>query len=450
MRPTEDDLAAGRAAFDADHNLVWVEPKAKAAGHLISRRASTIETKAVEYLWQGRLARGKHTAFAGEPATNKTTLVNGEIAASITTQREWPCGEGRPPRKGRVLILSAEDDAADTIVPRLIAAGADLDLVEIIDAVRDDKGTRSFNLAVDIERLEQMIAKFGDVDLVTVDPISAYLGKTDSHKNSEVRGVLEPLQKMAERTGVAVASVTHFSKQGGGNSSTKALHKFMGSIAFTAAARMAFAVVEDGDDTNRRLLLHVKNNLAAPPQGLAFTVVQRLVDVAGGSAVHPYVAWDSSPVAMTADDAMAADTGNKSTREEAEEFLAELLAAGPVPQKRVKEDAEGAGLSWATVRRAKDRLGVKAVRDTVSGEFGTGKGQWLWTLKVLNESQDAHIKRVSTLNGSEHLKRTVNCSWCDRKDVDRIAGCDASDCVLRTPRAELTDDEIDDFLKVRQ
>ena len=93
--------------------------------HLVSRRASGITPKAVEWIWPGRIARGKHTALAGEPATNKSTLL-AEIVACVTTGRAWPCSEGRPPRKGRVLILSAEDDAADTIVPRLMAADAEL------------------------------------------------------------------------------------------------------------------------------------------------------------------------------------------------------------------------------------------------------------------------------------------------------------------------------------
>jgi len=123
---------------------------------------------------------------------------------------------------------------------------------------------------------------------------------------------------------------------------------------------------------------------------------------------------------MTANDAMATDTSNKSVRDEAEEFLQRPLADGPVPQKRVKEDAEGAGLSWATVRRAKESLGVKAVRDTISGEFGTGKGQWLWSLKVLTGSQDAHIKSVSTLSGNEHLKNGADV-------LDRLNGLSADD-----------------------
>ena len=136
-----------------------------------------------------------------------------------------------------------------------------------MDAVGTEAGSRrGFNLQADLKLLEEKIAEIGDVCLIVIDPISSYLGKTDSHKNAEVRGVLEPIAEMAERTRVAVCSVTHFSKPNGGTG-TKALHKFIGSIAFVAAARAAFAVLEDPDDKGRRLFLHAKNNLAEAPQG---------------------------------------------------------------------------------------------------------------------------------------------------------------------------------------
>lgn len=108
-----------------------------------------------------------------------------------------------------------------------MAAGAALDRVHIVSAVRNPggKGQRTFNLQTDIELLERKIAKIGDVALVIVDPVSSYLGKTDSHKNSEVRGVLEPLSEMAERTRVAILSITHFNKIGA-NGTTKAMHRF--------------------------------------------------------------------------------------------------------------------------------------------------------------------------------------------------------------------------------
>ena len=139
----------------------------------ISRRASEIEPERVEWLWPARIARGKHTCIAGEPGTGKSQL-SIAIAAAITIGGEWPCGEGRAPL-GSVIILSAEDGPADTIVPRLIAAGASRDRVHIVSAVptENGKGRRGFNLHADLDRLEQKIAEVGDVALVVIDPISS-------------------------------------------------------------------------------------------------------------------------------------------------------------------------------------------------------------------------------------------------------------------------------------
>jgi hypothetical protein len=267
----------------------------------------------------------------------------------------WPCGEGRAPQ-GSVLVLSAEDGEADTIVPRLYAAEADLGRVHIVSAVRTSyAASRGFNLQADIELLEQKIAELGDVALITIDPISSYLGKTDSHKNAEVRGVIEPLSAMAERTRVAVLSVTHFSKTGAANT-TKALHRFIGSIAFVGAPRMAFAVIDDAEDKDRRLFLHAKNNLAAPPQGLAFRLHQTIVGE---------------------------------------------MADGPTLAKQVKADANDAGLSWATVRRAKARMGIVVSRE------GFGPGSVIrWALPGTIGAQNgigAHSNNVSTYEESEHL-----------------------------------------------
>src|SRR5262249_30870158 len=163
------------------------------------------------------------------------------------------------------------------------------------------KDRRAFNLQTDLALLEQKIVEIGNVALVVVDPVSSYLGKTDSHKNSEVRGVLEPLSEMAERTRVAVLTITHFSKTVASNT-TKALHRFIGSIAFTGAPRTAFAVIEDAEsEGGRYLFLHAKNNLTAPAQGLAFRLEQTIIDPWG--IVASRVWWESKPVSITANQA---------------------------------------------------------------------------------------------------------------------------------------------------
>jgi putative DNA primase/helicase len=369
---------------------------------LVSRCAADIAPEKIEWLWPGRLARGKHTCIAGEPGTGKSQLSIAIIAA-VTIGGEWPCGEGHAPL-GNVIILSAEDGAADTIIPRLMAAGADRERVHVVSAVLDTDGNRrTLNLQHDLDLLEKKIAEVGDVALVIVDPVSSYLGKTDSHKNSEVRGVLEPLSEMADRTRVAILSITHFSKAGA-NSTTKALHRFIGSIAFTGAPRAAFAVIEDADQEGRLLLLHAKNNLAKAPQGLAYRIEQCLV---GGGIVASRILWDTEPIAITANEALAADAAGagRSARDEAAEWLQELLAKGPMAARDVQAQTEAAGLSWATVRRAKDRLGIKPER---LSEGGDGAGKWVWALpsegtKMLKKSQDAHVSDVSTLGQIEHL-----------------------------------------------
>src|SRR5438045_1332400 len=105
---------------------------------LVSRCASEIPPEKIEWVWPGRLARGKHTCIAGEPGTGKSQLSIAIIAA-VTTGGEWPCDEGRAPH-GSAVVLSAEDGASDTIVPRLLAAGADRSRVHVVSAVYDTTG----------------------------------------------------------------------------------------------------------------------------------------------------------------------------------------------------------------------------------------------------------------------------------------------------------------------
>jgi len=330
---------------------------------LLSQCASEIEPERVEWIWDGRIAVGKHTCIAGEPGTGKSQLAT-FIAATISTGERWPCSEGISPR-GSVLILSAEDGAGDTLVPRLIAAGADLGRVHVCPGVMSLDGTRAFNLQADLALLEKRINELGDVLAVIVDPISSYLGKTDSHKNAEVRQVLEPLAALAARTRVAVLSVTHFSKAGAATSA-RALHRFIGSIAFVGAPRMAFAVIEDSDDSTRRLLLHAKNNLAPAPQGLAFCL--RQVDVGGSGIIASRVAFEDESVDVTADGALAASTlAEGGSRDDARDFLRQALADGPVDVKAVNKQAEALGISGRTLKRARADLGVKAIKSDFEG-----------------------------------------------------------------------------------
>jgi putative DNA primase/helicase len=265
--------------------------------------------------------------------------------------------------------LNAEDAAEDTIIPRLIAAGADLRRVHLVNGVREGgSGNRTFSLLTDLDLLEKEIDRInqtGNVALGIIDPISAYLGKTDSHKNSEVRAVLEPVSQMAARKGVAVLSITHFSKSNAG-ATTKALHRFIGSIAFVGAPRAAFAVIEDPENEGRMLFLHAKNNMGKRPQGLAFRMEQRLLD--GLTRPVSFITWESEPVTLTANQALGAGEQSKTTAtDDAVDFLRVVLAGGALKVIEIEAEARAACLLRAEqsigqskpFRAARKILGIK-------------------------------------------------------------------------------------------
>jgi len=376
------------------------QPDQAASGaELIVQCAADVKPEPVEWLWPGRVALGKLTLIAGEAGLGKSQ-VSIAMAGAVTTGGEWPCAEGRA-LLGDVVILSAEDGVADTIVPRLMEAGADLKRVHIINAVKDASGRRGFNLSADLELLERIISESDNVRLIIIDPIGSYLGpKVDSHVNAAVRAVLEPVSEMAARLRVAIVAITHPPKGTG----TTAINRFIGSIAFVAASRAAFMVTRDADDDTRRLFLPVKNNLAPLGKGLAFRLEQRLV---ADGIVGSSVAWETETVTITADQALqAADDrgGGGGAGADAEEFLREALAGGAVAVIDLKADAKEAGLSWATIRRAKDRLGVVAKRESHGRDGG---GRWTWAMPIparcSSHLQDAHPFGVSTLQRNEHL-----------------------------------------------
>jgi putative DNA primase/helicase len=395
-------------------NKVSVEPTTSnsdtGANQLVMRCMADIQPEKIEWLWPGRIAIGKQTLIGGEPGLGKSQIT-AALAAAVTTGGEWPCNEGRAPR-GSVIILSAEDDASDTIRPRLDAASADVSRVHLISAVRQKDGTgrRSFNLQADLDLLEKAIQRIGDVRLVIIDPVSSYLGKTDSHKNADVRGTLEPLGDMASRLRVAVTSISHFSK-GAGQS---AVNSFIGSIAFVAAARAAFIVARDpyNEDPARRLFVQAKNNLAVDSGGLAFRVEQRLV---GKDIVASAIVWESERIARTADEILVSAREGRDTpeRSEAEVFLRDALATGPRPATEVLAEVENAGLSERTVRRALKSVGIKPYRKAES-DNGLGKsGRWYWSLpdstevpKMAGFPYDGHVSDVATLGDFGNLKGT--------------------------------------------
>ena len=295
------------------------------------------------------------------------------MAARVTRGWEWPCNEGRAPT-GKVILLTAEDDIGDTIVPRLVAAGADLHSVEIVKMVRDNRQDRMFSLVTDLELLRQKINEVGDVKLVQIDPITAYLGKDkiDSFRTTDVRAVLGPLVELATELNVAVIGIMHFNKK---VDVDNALLRISDSLAFGATARHVYAVVDDAEN-KRKLFVKAKNNLAAAGnKALAYRFGGREVgvDAKTGEAIFaPHILWEDNHVDVTAAEAMAT-AKSPAARDEAKKFLTDTLANGPVLKAEIEDAADANGISERTLFRAKGELGVMARKD---GPNGT----WTWRL----------------------------------------------------------------------
>jgi putative DNA primase/helicase len=355
-------------------------PKHDGTDKLVIKRASEITPQPVMWLWPGRIAIGKQTLIAGEPGLGKSQIATALVAA-VSTGGRWPNQEGCAP-SGNAIILSAEGGVADTIVPRLHAAQSNCERAYIISAVRSRDRLRTFNLQADLALLEHTIDQIGDVRLVVIDPISSYMGAIDSHKNTDVRSVLEAVGEMAERRQVAIVGITHFSKGAG----QKAVNAFLGSIAFIAAARAAFAVMRDDSDETRHLFLPVKNNLAPLGQGLAFRLEQHMIPGADGCGPASAVAWENLPVTRTADEVMAANAGTSAphtAKADCIEFLQIVLASGWISTTDIAAEAISAGLH-AEGKQLRDNKPLREARTALKVEIrrdGFGKGAaYFWAL----------------------------------------------------------------------
>jgi hypothetical protein len=391
---------------------------------LVVRRADEITARAVEWLWPGRIARGKLTLFGGDPGLGKSQVLL-FIAAAFSTAGYWPCDEGGAPN-GHVIILSAEDGEDDTIKPRLMAAGADCSKIHIVSAVREGANRKMFNLQRDLDLLESLISNLGgSVVAVIIDPLTAYLGPVDSHKTAEMRAVLGPIAEMAARLNVAFIGNTHLNKS---TEQGKALYRFIGGIATIAAARAAFAIVEDRGDPARRLLLNAKNNLAPTPGGLAFRLEQHIV---GDGIVASAVAWEGGHVEQTADTALNASGEHAATaKDDAKEFLQRILASGPLPVREIEPEARDCGLLGDTaqvgqckpLRMAREALGIKVQKTGMQGgwvwllpegldDASSGKGKWDFEAppkssgvaraspNMPSAAEDAHAKHRASSGG---------------------------------------------------
>ena len=377
---TKDELLArceSAPPYGAEHNLEFLH-------------AAEVKMEAIDWLWPGRFALGKLGILAGLPDEGKSSLLC-YIAGRLTNPKlAWPNAEGYATKHGTVLLLTCEDSPADTLVPRLAAADADLDRIEIIQMVHDcdvkdgRERRRMFSLAEDLDLLRRKIEKLDDVVALEIDPVTAYLGTgkngVDSFRDTDVRAVLGPLVQLADDHRIAIIAIMHFNKK---IDITNALLRISNSLAFGGVARHVFAITKD-EANARRLLARAKNNVAKEDdnQTLAFHFNSKHVgnDWRDGRPIEaPFVEFEPGYVDVTATQALSAVNENKApgALEDAKDFLRAMLVAGGgrALKEEIEEAADAEKISDATLRRAKAALKVRSEKDRTVPE-----GKWYWVL----------------------------------------------------------------------
>jgi len=320
-----------------------------------------VEPEQVCWLWQDRIPFRKISIIDGDPGLGKSILT---LALAAIVSRGGTLPDGGAVAQGTVVLLNVEDGLADTIRPRLEAAGADLTRVIALTGIPSGDGERLVCLPHDIEAIEQAV-RDSHASLVIIDPLMAFLASDISSKaDQDVRRALAPLATMAERTGAAVVLVRHLNKAAGASP----LYRGGGSIGIIGAARSGLLVASDPDNPQRRVLASVKSNLGPPPPAIAYEVQT----AANGAAL---LLWCGTTEHTARQLLTTVDEDERSELTSAADVLRDLLRDGPMPVDTIKQDLARAGVSWRTAERAKAQLRI------VSRKEGFGKdGKWIWSL----------------------------------------------------------------------
>lgn len=376
--------------------LPLMQQEKKVEQGVVLLKASELKPKPINWIWDGWIAGGKFHLLGGVAGTGKTTI-SLALASSITNGGRFPDNTKSP--SGNVVIWTGEDDIADTLTPRLMAMGANLDKVHFVQGVIAEDGEQPFNPSADMPILQQAIAKIGNVRLLIIDPIVSVV-KGDSHKNAEVRKDLTPLIQMAESMGFAIIGITHFSK---GTSGREPIERITGSLAFGAVARVVLVASkskgDDGDDV--RIFLRAKSNIGADNGGFEYLLEQATTE---DGIETSRVLWGDA-IEGSARELLvnAEDDSDGGSMVECMRFLSSILSDGEMTASEIKKDCIGAGYSQSTMNRAKKNLGIDAKK------IGIGKGSyWVWAMpKILNTSKDTQPENMRTFGEFENLRRDL-------------------------------------------
>jgi len=305
---------------------------------------NTVQPKEVTFLWKNILPFGKISLLVGDSGLGKTTLAL-DIAARLTTGRPMPLSDAEP-ITGNVLFQSQEDDISDTLLPRCISAGADLQRIESIEA-------DGLNIDSDCDIIEQHIREI-NARFAIWDPLQSFMGRhADMCRITDIRRLLTNLGGIAARTDCAMLIIAHQTKNQGANE----LHRVFGSVDITATARSVLRISKSEDDPDIKILSHIKSSVSRPSEPIAFRI-------AGAGQIEYLEEYEVNGDLYELPD-------DNSKRATAIEMLYEMLQNGPLEGTEVFRACNEAGISTRTVERVKKEMNVR------SGREGN---KWVWFL----------------------------------------------------------------------
>jgi energy-coupling factor transporter ATP-binding protein EcfA2 len=346
---------------------------------------SDIRPKPLRWLVPGYFPRGKIVLIAGDGGLGKSTLML-DTAAALTSGRPALGLTYEPEAICHGLLIGCEDDYEDTVVPRLLGAMADRELLAMVEGTDLGAGkTTTFSLT-HIDQLNNTLTQNPEIRFIIIDPASAYLAGTDARSNAELRTLLSPLSDLAAEQDITIFLVTHLNKA----TNMKPVHRVLDSVAWVNVARVAYLVVQDPNDSTKRLLVHIKGNLATPPKSTAFRIgpidaliAEQIVSTIPDMSQDDQDALKTQCVAIewlgtvetTAEDleenqrdTSPSDNENpeyqRTKRQEAADLIRVMLNDGPRRQTEIMTNAREMQISPRTLDRARCTLGVRSEKIT--------------------------------------------------------------------------------------
>ena len=343
-----------------------VEPKKQAATQeqksvytLEVIRASDVVPDVQNWFWENRIPQDTLSMLAGEPDQGKS-IVSTDLIARATTGREMPDGTPNPfdGRSIECLMLIAEDALSTTVKPRLISAGADCTKIQFVKSIscphEKNAAKRQLYLDTDLHAIQETLQKQPEIKLVTIDPVSNYLGERDMNSEQDVRRVLGPVLKMAEDLKVTFICIAHFNK----NDRTSAINRTGGAKALTGLPRAVWCCMTDPKNKDRYLMLSIKKNQGRKAKGLSYTIEEAFIPIPNlpKPVSVPKLVWGEL-VDTSADEALQAiQDPQVQGQAKAERFLQDFLANGPVKSVDMHRASEAEGIPARTLDRARRNL----------------------------------------------------------------------------------------------